>query len=105
MTPRELVPGVFSVGAIDWDLRLFDELIPTPDGTSYNSYLIQGSEKTALIDTINPPMFADLTTNLDRLGVEKIDYIIANHAEQDHAGSIPAMLERFSGAKVVTNAK
>ncbi|MDD3069563.1 MAG: FprA family A-type flavoprotein [Methanoculleus horonobensis] len=105
MTPRELVPGVFSVGAIDWDLRLFDELIPTPDGTSYNSYLIRGSEKTALIDTVNPPMFADLTTNLDRLGVEKIDYIIANHAEQDHSGSIPAMLERFSGAKVVTNAK
>ncbi|MDD3857652.1 MAG: FprA family A-type flavoprotein [Methanoculleus sp.] len=105
MTPREIVPGVFSVGAIDWDLRLFDELIPTPDGTSYNSYLIRGSEKTALIDTVNPPKFGDLTTNLDRLGVEKIDYIIANHAEQDHSGSIPAMLERFQGAKVVTNAK
>ncbi|PKL63016.1 MAG: MBL fold hydrolase [Methanomicrobiales archaeon HGW-Methanomicrobiales-2] len=105
MTPREIVPGVFSIGAIDWDLRLFDELIPTPDGTSYNSYLVRGSGKTALIDTVNPPKFADLTKNLDRLGVEKIDYIIANHAEQDHSGSIPAMLDRFRGAKVVTNAK
>lgn len=101
MTPREIVPGVFSVGgAIDWDLRLFDELIPTPDGTSYNSYLVRGgSEKTALIDTVNPPKFTDLTTNLDRLGIEKIDYIIANHAEQDHSGSIPAMLDRFRGGR------
>ena len=105
MTPREIVPGVFSVGAIDWDRRIFDELIPTPDGTSYNSYLIRGSEKTALIDTVDPPKFADLMANLDRLGVGKIDYIIANHAEQDHSGSIPAMLDRFEGAKLVTNQK
>ena len=105
MTPREIVPGVFAVGAIDWDRRIFDELIPTPDGTSYNSYLIRGSEKTALIDTVDPSKFADLTANLDRLGVDKIDYIIANHAEQDHSGSIPAMLGRYPGAKVVTNQK
>jgi len=38
MTAREIVPGVFSVGAIDWDRRIFDELIPLPDGTTYNSY-------------------------------------------------------------------
>ncbi|HOI58957.1 MAG TPA: FprA family A-type flavoprotein [Methanoculleus sp.] len=105
MTPREIVPGVFAVGAIDWDRRIFDELIPTPDGTSYNSYLLRGSEKTALIDTVDPSKFADLTANLDRLGVDKIDYIIANHAEQDHSGSIPAMLGRYPGAKVVTNQK
>ncbi len=105
MTPREIVPGVFAVGAIDWDRRIFDELIPTPDGTTYNSYLLRGSEKTALIDTVDPSKFADLTANLDRLGVDKIDYIIANHAEQDHSGSIPAMLGRYPGAKVVTNQK
>ena len=105
MPTHEIAAGVFSVGAIDWDRRLFDELIPTPDGTSYNSYLIRGSEKTALIDTVDPAKFADLTANLDRLGVEKIDYIIANHAEQDHSGSIPAMLDRYRGAKVVTNQK
>ena len=105
MPTHEIVTGVYSVGAIDWDRRLFDELIPTPDGTSYNSYLIRGSEKTALIDTVDPAKFTDLTANLDRLGVEKIDYIIANHAEQDHSGSIPAMLDRYPGAKVVTNQK
>ena len=43
--PRQLKPKIYSVGAIDWDRRSFDELIPLPDGTSYNSYLIKGSEK------------------------------------------------------------
>lgn len=105
MTPREIVPGVFSVGAIDWDRRLFDELIPLPDGTSYNSYLIRGSEKTALIDTVDPAKTRDLMANLESLGVEKINYLVASHAEQDHSGSIPAVLSRFPEAKVVTNQK
>ena len=46
MIAREIKPGILSVGAIDWDRRLFDELVPLPQGTSYNSYLVQGSEKT-----------------------------------------------------------
>ena len=58
MKAREIRPGIYWVGAVDWDRRLFDELIPLPDGTSYNSYLIQGSEKTALIDAVNPPRSA-----------------------------------------------
>ncbi|WP_292517130.1 FprA family A-type flavoprotein [Methanoculleus sp.] len=105
MAAREIVPGVHAVGAIDWDRRLFDELIPLPEGTTYNSYLVRGSEKTALIDTVDPTKTAELMANLDGLGVEKIDYIISSHAEQDHSGSIPAMLERFGDAKVVTNQK
>jgi len=105
MPTHEIAAGVFSVGAIDWDRRLFDELIPLPDGTTYNSYLVRGSEKTALIDTVDPAKTRDLTGNLDRLGVGSIDYIVASHAEQDHSGSIPAMLDRFRGAKVVTNQK
>ncbi|GAG01650.1 unnamed protein product, partial [marine sediment metagenome] len=48
---RALKPNIFSVGAIDWDARLFDRLIPLPDGTSYNAYLVKGSTKTALLDT------------------------------------------------------
>ena len=56
MKPRKLKDGIFWVGAVDWDRRLFDDLIPLPDGTSYNAYLIQGSEKTALIDTVDPTM-------------------------------------------------
>ena len=105
MAAREIVPGVHSVGVIDWDRRIFDELIPLPDGTSYNSYLIRGSEKAALIDTVDPAKTAELMANLDQAGVQRIDYIIANHAEQDHSGSIPAMFDRYPEAKLVTNQK
>ncbi|MDD2603628.1 MAG: FprA family A-type flavoprotein, partial [Desulfobacteraceae bacterium] len=56
MRMRQITDNVFWLGAIDWDRRLFDSLIPLPDGTSYNAYLIQGSEKTVLIDTVDPPM-------------------------------------------------
>jgi flavorubredoxin len=49
---------------VDWDRRLFDSLIPLPDGTSYNAYLIRGSEKTALIDTVDPQMKAQLFAQL-----------------------------------------
>jgi flavorubredoxin len=102
---KEIKPNVYSVGAIDWDRRLFDELIPLPDGTSYNAYLIKGSEKTALLDTVDPTKTSVLLDNLVRAGVERIDYIIAHHAEQDHSGSIPDVLLLYPDAKVVTNAK
>jgi flavorubredoxin len=105
MAPRKIKPGVYSVGAIDWDRRLFDSLIPLPLGTSYNAYLVQGKDKVALIDTVEPGLAKDLFANLDELGVKKIDYVICHHAEQDHSGSIPAVLERYPGAKVVTNQK
>jgi flavorubredoxin len=102
---NEIKPNVYSVGAIDWDRRLFDELIPLPDGTSYNAYLIKGSEKTALLDTVDPPKTSVLLDNLVRAGVERIDYIIAHHAEQDHSGSLPDVLLLYPDARVVTNAK
>ena len=105
MTSREIKPGIYSVGAIDWDRRLFDELIPLPDGTSYNSYLIKGSKKIALIDTVDPTKGHELIDNLDKLGINNIDYVIANHAEQDHSGSIPKILEFYPNAKVLTNPK
>ena len=74
---RQLKPNVYEVGAVDWDRRLFDELIPLPDGTSYNAYLIKGSEKTALIDTVDPTKTLVLVDNLFKAGADKIDYIIA----------------------------
>jgi len=101
MIPREIKRGIYFVGAVDWDRRLFDSLIPLPDGTSYNSYLIKGSEKTALIDTVDPTMEQVLANHLDELKVENIDYVIANHAEQDHSGAIPRVLEKYPEAKLV----
>jgi flavorubredoxin len=105
MALRKIKENIYSVGAVHWDRRLFDELIPLPDGTSYNSYLIQGSEKTALLDTVDPAVFEQLSDSLRQLGTKKIDYVISHHAEQDHSGSIPAILAAFPGAKCVTNEK
>jgi flavorubredoxin len=105
MVSREITPGIFWVGAIDWDRRLFDELIPLPNGTSYNAYLIKGSEKTALIDTVDPTKEYELISNLVKLRVERIDYVIVNHAEQDHSGSLPMILEFYPDAVIVTNEK
>ncbi len=105
MAVKKIVDRVFSVGAVDWDRRFFDELIPLPDGTSYNSYLILGGERTALIDTVDPEKEYELIGNLKKLNVERIDYVIANHAEQDHSGSIPKVLELYPEAKLITNKK
>ena len=105
MVVQTVIPDIYMVGAHDFDRRLFDALIPLPDGTSYNSYIIRGSEKTALVDTVDPSKEFDLVCNLVRLGISAIDYIIVNHAEQDHSGSLPMMLEIFPNAKAVTNEK
>jgi flavorubredoxin len=105
MVPSTIRPGIFAVGAIDWDRRLFDSLIPLPDGTSYNSYLVKGSQKTALLDTVDPAMEDTLFRHLQKSGLEQIDYIVAHHAEQDHSGSIPAVLRKYPNSKVVTNPK
>jgi flavorubredoxin len=105
MKPREIRPNVYYVGAVDWDRRLFDSLIPLPDGTSYNSYLVKGSEKSALVDTVNPPMKETLLDNLDELGLEKLDYVIINHAEPDHSGSVCEVLAKYIEATVVCTPK
>jgi flavorubredoxin len=103
MKARQIRENIYWVGAIDWDRRLFDALIPLPDGTSYNAYLVKGSLKVALIDTVDPSMTEVLMAFLE--GVPTIDYVIANHAEQDHSGSIPHVLAKYPYAKVVTTAK
>jgi flavorubredoxin len=105
MTARKISEKVFAVGAIDWDRRLFDELIPLPEGTSYNSYLVKGSQKTILLDTVDPSKLQELLDNLAEANAKQIDYIIAHHAEQDHSGSLPEILKRFPGAKILTNQK
>jgi flavorubredoxin len=105
MIAQRITDGIFSLRSIDWDRKLFDELVPLPEGTTYNSYLVKGTEKTALIDTVYPPKAEELIAALAAAGVETLDYIVANHAEQDHSGSIPALIARYPEAKVVTNAK
>ncbi len=103
MKPRLIDPQIWAVGAVDFDRRLFDALIPLPDGTSYNSYLVRGSEKTALIDTVEPAFGPVLLENLR--DVPSIDWIVSNHAEQDHSGLLPAVLEKHPRASVVCSAR
>lgn len=102
MKPRKIKPNIFFTGIIDWDRKLFDELIPLPEGTSYNSYILQGSEKTALIDTADPSKKREFLKNISQIDT-KIDYIISHHAEQDHSGLIPEVLNLYPDAKVISS--
>ena len=102
---QEIKNNIFYCGLNDCDRRIFDELIPLEHGTSYNSYLVKGSEKTAIIDTMYPPKTKEYLKRLSDNQIGKVDYIIANHGEQDHSGSIPALLEKYPNAIVLTNPK
>lgn len=97
--------NIYYCGLKDKERRLFDQLVPLPEGTTYNSYLVVGSEKTALIDTTYPKKIHEFISNLDENNIKNIDYIIANHGEQDHSGALPTLMEKYPNAKIVTNAK
>jgi flavorubredoxin len=101
MKPRKIKDNIYWMGSVDWDRRLFDSLISLPDGTSYNAYLIKGSEKTVLIDTVDPSMVDELLTQLEN--VSKLDYVVSLHAEQDHSGSIPLILSLYPDAKLISS--
>jgi flavorubredoxin len=101
MKARQIVPNVHLIGAVDWDRRLFDSLIPLPQGTSYNAYFVQGSEKSALLDTVDPSFWETLAAQLDEL--PEPDYLVIQHTEQDHSGSTAKVLERYPDLEIVTN--
>ena len=103
MKARKIKKQIFWMGSVDWDSRLFDSLIPLPDGTSYNAYFIEGSEKTVLLDTVDPPMAKEFMAQLE--GIPKIDYIVSHHAEQDHSGTILQVLEKYPEAKLISTPK
>lgn len=103
MKIREIKPNIYWLGAIDWDRRLFDSLIPLPDGTSYNAYLIRGTQKTVLLDTVDPTMSYVLFAQLE--DIQNIDYVIIHHVEQDHSGSLPLVLEKYKSAKVIISTR
>ncbi len=103
MKRRKVTDHVQWMGVIDWDRRLFDSLIPLPDGTSYNAYLVEGSEKTALIDTVDPAKVDIIMNQLE--DTPHLDYIVSLHSEQDHSGSIPMVLKKYPQAKVICSSK
>lgn len=101
----EITPGVYAVGSKDWKRRIFDCIAATPQGTTYNTYLVKGSDKTALIDTIHKDFTDDLSGKINQLlGGHAIDFVVMNHAEPDHAGSIMDILNKYD-AKLLTTRK
>ncbi len=104
MISREMKKGVYGLIMHDWSRKLFDELIPLPDGTTYNAYFIR-DEKNVLVDTADPVKTDKLLEGLKDLKVDRLDYIVSNHSEQDHSGSIPALLSRFPACRVLASEK
>ncbi len=97
--PVTLAKGIYWVGAIDWNLRDFHGYV-TPRGTTYNAYLIV-DEKIALVDTVKAEFAGELLERVSRIiDPAKIDYVIANHVEMDHSGSLPAIMKAAPNARI-----
>jgi flavorubredoxin len=106
MAAIKILPGIYSVGVLDWNVRNFHgHTYTTPRGSSYNAYLII-DEKIALIDTVYSPFAQELISNIKEvIPLEKIDYIIANHVEMDHSGALPSLMPLCPNAKILGTAK
>lgn len=106
MSITNFAPGVHYVGVNDRTTELFEELWMIPLGVTYNSYLIVGNEKTALIDTVAEGFYLELEANIKAvLGDRRLDYIVVNHMEQDHSGSIELLKKEYPEVTIVGNAK
>src|SRR5512144_1908171 len=100
MNPVEVKKGVYWVGAIDWNIRDFHGY-STPFGTTYNAYLIL-SEKNVLVDTVKAPYYLEMLGRISEIvDPSKIDYVVANHVETDHSGSLPQMVEKIGNPLVI----
>ncbi len=106
MNLRQISPGILYCGVNDRSTTLFEGLWPLPYGVSYNSYLVKGNSANALIDTVEIGHSRDFLNSLrDMAGIGHIDYLVINHMEPDHSGSIPLLLDMFPTIKIVGNMK
>ena len=104
MNKVEIKDGVYWVGAIDWNLRDFHGYA-TPEGTTYNAYLVKDS-KIALVDTVKAGFFDELRNRVEAItDPSTIDYVIVNHVEPDHTGSLPRVMEVACDATVIATKK
>lgn len=105
MNISEIVKDIFYVGVNDRTTPRFESLWPLPNGVSYNSYIVRG-EKTALIDTVHISQSMKFINNIkDIIGDGKIDYLVINHMEPDHSGSIAILKEYYPEIQIVGNSK
>jgi anaerobic nitric oxide reductase flavorubredoxin len=106
MAAVKILPGIYSVGVVDWNVRNFHgHTYTTQRGSSYNAYLVI-DEKIALIDTVHKTFTQELIENIQEIiPLDKIDYIIANHVEADHSGALPGIMPLCPRAKILGTAK
>lgn len=102
---RQITPDLTYIGASDRRLALFENIYPIAAGVSYNSYLLN-DEKTVLLDTVDHSVCMQFMENLSHaLNGKKLDYLIVNHMEPDHAATIGEVVRRYPEVKIVANAK
>jgi flavorubredoxin len=103
MGPIEIKEDIYWIGVLDPGLRLFDILFPTEAGTTYNAYLVRG-EKVAVVDTAKGRCYDQFLSHLTSLvAPEDVAYVVCNHMEPDHSGSLAAFLEEAENAQVVVS--
>lgn len=101
-----IAPGVSYVGVDDRRKILFENLWPIPRGVSYNSYLVEGTEATALIDSVEVTEIGDLVKHISQNSASgALHYLVVNHMEPDHSGGIPELLRIYPELKIVGNNK
>lgn len=102
MKSLELKKDIYWVGSLDPNLRIFDIIMETEFGTTYNSYIVKGSEKIALFETVKVKYFNEYLEKIKEfIDPRKIDYIVVDHTEPDHAGSVEMLLDYATNAKIV----
>ena len=100
----QLAEHLYSVGVLNPGLRIFDIIMPAPYGTSYNAYLLTG-EKNVLIETVHADYWDEYRSNIEQvLPLEKIDYLVMNHNEPDHSGSVAKLLEACPNLTILCTA-
>ena len=104
--PVTLAPGVFWIGALDPQLRVFDVILKTANGTSYNAYCVRGETGVAVIDTVKAEYADTFFQRLEQVAAyEEITVIVLNHLEPDHTGALPELMRRAPQARLYISVK
>lgn len=102
MSAIKIADNVWWIGVQDPDLSVFDIIMKTEHGTTYNAYLVKGQDKIALIDTVKKGFTEEYLANIKEIvPLDKIDYLVVNHNEPDHSGAMSALLEHAPNLKLV----
>ncbi len=102
MSAITITDSVWWIGVKDPDLAVFDVIMQTEHGTTYNAYLVKGEESIAIIDTVKAEFTDDFIAKIESItGLKKIRYLIVNHTEPDHSGSINALLDRIPDLEII----